>query len=268
MLRLSPSRIGDFKICPQLFKYRAIDRLPEPPSLAATRGSIVHLALENLYALPAQERQLDTAIEILHEAWSSYIDADMGEALFESEDHKAKVEAASERYIQNYFQLETPTKIDPVGREIRLQAEIGGVNIVGILDRLDRSEDGTWIISDYKTGSTPEIDRSTSAFFAMRIYAVLFYNIFGTLPAQLRLLYLDAPESYVLEIAQRDAQSTTQIVKAISSAIARSVEKNDWRARRSGFCRICSFKGICPAWAEENRVEDHVGITTPTSRNR
>ena len=49
---LSPSRAADFKQCPLLYRLRAIDRLPEPPSAAQLRGSVVHAALEQLYTLP------------------------------------------------------------------------------------------------------------------------------------------------------------------------------------------------------------------------
>ena len=57
---LSPSRASDFKQCPLLYRFRAIDRLPEPTSSAQLRGSVVHAALEQLYALPASERDPDS----------------------------------------------------------------------------------------------------------------------------------------------------------------------------------------------------------------
>src|SRR6266702_4170705 len=38
---LSPSRAGDFLTCPLLYRFRVIDRLPEPPSPAAARGTLV-----------------------------------------------------------------------------------------------------------------------------------------------------------------------------------------------------------------------------------
>ncbi|HEY4866214.1 MAG TPA: PD-(D/E)XK nuclease family protein, partial [Candidatus Dormibacteraeota bacterium] len=43
---LSPSRAGDFLTCPLLYRFRVIDRLPEPPSPAAVRGTLVHAVLE------------------------------------------------------------------------------------------------------------------------------------------------------------------------------------------------------------------------------
>src|SRR5260221_5650066 len=51
-LSLSPSRAGDFLTCPLLYRFRVIDRLPEPPSSAAARGTLVHAVLERLFDQP------------------------------------------------------------------------------------------------------------------------------------------------------------------------------------------------------------------------
>jgi putative RecB family exonuclease len=53
---LSPSRAGDFMRCPLLYRFRVIDKLPEKPSEAATRGTVVHAVLERLFDAPAIER--------------------------------------------------------------------------------------------------------------------------------------------------------------------------------------------------------------------
>src|SRR6476646_3698728 len=73
---LSPSRAADFKQCPLLYRFRAIDRLPEPPSTAQLRGSVVHAALEQLYGLPAAERVPDTALSLVDPAWDRVLAAE------------------------------------------------------------------------------------------------------------------------------------------------------------------------------------------------
>jgi hypothetical protein len=60
-LALSPSRVADFKTCPLLYRFRAIDRLPEPPSAEAVRGTLVHSVLERLFDAPAAARTPDHA---------------------------------------------------------------------------------------------------------------------------------------------------------------------------------------------------------------
>src|ERR1039457_2167453 len=66
---LSPSRAGDFLTCPLLYRFRVIDRLPEPPSAAATRGTLVHAVLERLFDSPAGERTPETARAALQPEW-------------------------------------------------------------------------------------------------------------------------------------------------------------------------------------------------------
>ena len=72
---LSPSRAADFKQCPLLYRFRAIDRLPEPPSTAQVRGSVVHAALEQLYGLPAAQRGPQTVDALVGPAWDQVIAA-------------------------------------------------------------------------------------------------------------------------------------------------------------------------------------------------
>ncbi len=62
---LSPSRASDFMTCPLLYRFRVIDRLPEKPGSAATRGTVVHSVLERLFDLPAAERVPEQAHALL-----------------------------------------------------------------------------------------------------------------------------------------------------------------------------------------------------------
>ena len=66
---LSPSRAADFMTCPLLYRFRVIDKLPEPPSAAAARGTLVHAVLERLFDLAATERTLDAARSLLQPEW-------------------------------------------------------------------------------------------------------------------------------------------------------------------------------------------------------
>ena len=71
-LKLSPSSASDFKSCPQLFKYRALDRLPEPVSANAARGWLVHIVLERLFGEPPEARTPARAEALLEELWDEH----------------------------------------------------------------------------------------------------------------------------------------------------------------------------------------------------
>ena len=66
---LSPSRAADFMRCPLLYRLRVIDKLPEKPSEAATRGTVVHAVLERLFDAPAVERTADRARAMVPGEW-------------------------------------------------------------------------------------------------------------------------------------------------------------------------------------------------------
>ncbi|HZG89732.1 MAG TPA: PD-(D/E)XK nuclease family protein [Pseudonocardia sp.] len=85
---LSPSRAGDFKQCPLLYRFRAIDRLPERPTRAQIRGTLVHAVLERLFELPAEQRLPAAAHALVEPVWADLQESSPGlaEQLFDSPD--------------------------------------------------------------------------------------------------------------------------------------------------------------------------------------
>src|SRR5207302_7259449 len=65
---LSPSKVASFKDCALAFRFSTIDRLPEQPSPWATRGTLVHRALELLFCEPPAARTPATARAKLDQA--------------------------------------------------------------------------------------------------------------------------------------------------------------------------------------------------------
>ncbi|MEX0766916.1 MAG: PD-(D/E)XK nuclease family protein, partial [Microthrixaceae bacterium] len=71
---LSPSKVSSFKDCALAFRFSAIDKLPEPSSMPAVKGTTVHKALELLFehqpdhrTLPAAQICLETALDMMAE---------------------------------------------------------------------------------------------------------------------------------------------------------------------------------------------------------
>ena len=64
-LALSASRANDFRQCPLLYRFRSIDRFPEPTTEAQFKGTVVHAVFERLFDLPLAERIPSAAIDLL-----------------------------------------------------------------------------------------------------------------------------------------------------------------------------------------------------------
>src|SRR5947209_17755012 len=121
---LSPSRAADFKQCPLLYRFRAIDRLPEPASTAQVRGSVVHAALEQLYGLPAAQRGPQTVDALVGPAWEPVLAADP--ELAEQLDAEQPTHRLGEarKVLSGYYRLEDPTRFDPQSCEQRIEVAL------------------------------------------------------------------------------------------------------------------------------------------------
>src|SRR6516162_6899371 len=136
---LSPSRAGDFLTCPLLYRFRVIDRLPEPPSPAAVRGTLVHAVLERLFDRSAADRSPEAARALVAPEWSRLLAAEPELAtLFEDDAERALWLDEVARMVDRYFTLEDPRRIEPAHREMCVEAELAsGLRLRGYIDRLD-----------------------------------------------------------------------------------------------------------------------------------
>jgi putative RecB family exonuclease len=82
------------------------------------------------------------------------------------------------------------------------------------------------------------------------------WRAFGVIPAEIRLVYLSDPAVLTLNPHHRMLVAFERQMQALGKAIARAVEKDDWRTRPSPFCMSCSFHDRCPAWASTSPAED------------
>ncbi len=247
---LSPSRAGDFKTCPQLFKFRAVDRIPEPTSIYQARGTTAHLALQRLFDDPEDQRTPDRLYDLFREAWTEIRGEDEFEGLFEDLEAEREWGMESMALLTNYFSIEDPTSFDPEDRELDMLEDLDGIVIRGILDRMDRDSDGRLIITDYKTGKAPPEKFALSAFFALKIYALLIRNRTGETPKEVRLLYLNGPTLYRLPIEDRQLDAMDGQLRALWNAIQRAMDNDRFPTRRGRLCDWCSYQEICPAFAE------------------
>lgn len=243
---LSPSRAGDFKTCPQLFKFRAVDRLPEPASEYQARGTTAHLALQRLFDLPAERRTPEALFDLFREAWAEVRSTEFKD-MFPTITEERHWGLQGLELLANYFSVEDPASFDPIERELDLVEDLGGITIRGILDRMEEGSDGL-VITDYKTGKAPPERYALPAFFALKIYALLIRRRTGRTPDLLKLIYLNGPTVYTIPVNDAQLDAMDRQLRALWAAIERALENGHFPTRVGRLCDWCSFQEICPAF--------------------
>jgi putative RecB family exonuclease len=247
---LSPSRASDFLTCPLLYRFRVIDRLPEPPSPAAARGTLVHAVLERLFDEPAARRTPQQARALLQPQWERLAAAEPELAgLFADEAERSAWLSEAGVMLDRYFTLEDPTRIEPSDRELAVAAVLdSGLLLRGYIDRLDVAATGEIRIVDYKTGTSPREEFEARALFQMKFYAVALWLTRGQIPKLLQLIYLGNGEIVRYAPDEADLRATVRKIEALWRAIQRARSTGDWRHRQSRLCGWCAHQAICPAY--------------------
>ncbi|MGH9081339.1 MAG: RecB family exonuclease, partial [Acidimicrobiales bacterium] len=120
---LSPSKVTSFRDCALAFRFNAIDRLPEEPTVWTVRGTLVHRVLEHLFWHHEQGgRTLTAATTEFDAAWAALSADPDFVALALSSEEADEFRAEAWALIQNYFALEDPNDVTPVGIELLLEA--------------------------------------------------------------------------------------------------------------------------------------------------
>jgi len=247
---LSPSRAGDFLTCPLLYRFRVVDRLPEPPSLAAVRGTLVHAVLEHLFDQRAPDRTPEAARSLVEPEWERLIaeEPDLASLFADAGELAAWLDGAGVM-LDRYFTLEDPRRIEPAHRELSVEAELAsGLHLRGYIDRLDVAPGGEIRIVDYKTGTAPPEEFEARALFQMRFYALAIWRAQGRVPSMLQLMYLGNGEIVRYQPDESDLLATERKVEALWQAIERALRSGDWRPRPGRICEWCAHQAICPAW--------------------
>jgi putative RecB family exonuclease len=256
---LSPSRAGDFMTCPLLYRYRSIDKLPEEPSPAAVRGTVVHKVLEDLFDLPALQRTPERAQTMVVPSWETLLAAEPElEGMFAGEDGQSDGPEISawlaecRTSLDKYFELEDPRRLEPAERELYVETLLDSKLLLrGFVDRVDVAPDGRVRVVDYKSGRSPGEFFEAKALFQMKFYALVWWKTRGVIPSLLQLIYLGNTEILTYAPDEEDLLATERKVNAIFSAIRTAELTGDWRPRKSRLCDWCSYQAHCPEFGGE-----------------
>lgn len=257
---LSPSSIDLWLQCPRRFYEEKVRGRHGGVSEAALLGTFVHLALEKLMQLPAGERTVAEARKQTLDAWSEFsASKDWLGWVASSEVDVTSFRRRAWGSVCGYFEIENPNGVEVLATERFMSAEVGGVPLRGIVDRVDRDVFDDVVIVDYKTGKVPAPWFRESKFRQLNLYAAMYEVLEGERPDEGRLLFTSFGEVIGTTI---DAESVSGAVDAASTAwveIGDSFAAGRWEPKPGPLCGWCPFVGECEEGLAEVRERRAAG---------
>jgi putative RecB family exonuclease len=246
---LSPSKVASFTHCGLAFRFSAIDRIYEPPSIHTTKGTIVHRCLELLFwDFDAGQRSREVALAQIPRVRDEYAEHPEYVELNLSADDEIVFWDDVKVLVLNLFRLEDPNDVKVLGTELRLEADIGGVKVRGIIDRLELAPDGALVVTDYKTGTAPKVQYEAKRMSGVHFYAAMCEATIGRRPDRIQLLHLREPEAIITVPTDQSVRGLTMRTSAVWKAIESACERDNFKPSPGPLCSWCSFQQWCPTF--------------------
>ena len=236
-MRLSYSSINTYETCPAKFKFQYEDRLPQARSPALAFGDSLHRALHVFHNRPVP---VAPALAELHEM----LDAVWVSDGFSSESEERMYRDHGEQVLAQYHRENAPEYRIPAALEHRFTIEVEGVEIGGVIDRMDRIPGGGYEIIDYKTNRRLPPQARIDRDLQLSVYHLAAKQVWGIEPERLTLYFL-LPNQRMT--TSRSPAQIDELRRRIA-LVAERVETGHFEARENPLCNWCDFQHLCPVF--------------------
>ena len=245
---VSPSSASTFRQCQRRWGFRYVDKLPDPPGIAALVGTFVHRVLEELLAVEPSCRSLDVAKTLARDLWpeiehdAAYVDLGLDQAAGKA------VRWDAWRLVEGYFAIEDPARVEVIEREQRLEVELDGVPFVGIVDLVEQRS-GHVVVTDYKTGKPPGERFQADRLHQVQLYAAALDAV-GMRAERARLLYVRG-RSIDTDVTDSSIGAAVETLQSTWSKIVEAERSGTFEPTTGPLCAWCPYQEHCP----EGRAE-------------
>jgi len=201
-------------------------------------GQNVHSTLTDFLSIvPVENRTVETAEDLLRRKWRRNRE---GFADSEEERQWGERALAQLRWFVNTQRVD----VHPLMLERFHEAPVSE-NLVlnGRIDRIDRIDDGSLHVIDYKTGRMPEQVDS----FQLLLYALILSRTLTYPVSKVSYLYLDDGMWHTFDIAEGNLHEARGGVLEVAGAIDQETKYPEVIGL---LCRFCDFLEICEARTE------------------
>ena len=255
---LRQSMVTSYVQCPKKFYAQYEDGLNES-SIFTKMGTAIHGALEDVMTIYKTENKYpeqDKVEAILTKWW-----LDHG---INDKDHFIKYKDM----LSDYVQRVQHDDIQIIGIEYEFETEIDGIPLTGTIDRIDRIDEETIIVIDYKSNMMPfsraDIDESIQFHqYAMALNTPKIKKEVGGFKhiiCRYEMLRHGYPQDRVFHDvdSNEDIKNYTEWVTLLYKKI---MEGTDREPSINQYCAFCSIRGNCEAY--QAMIMEEVPHTNP-----
>ena len=164
-MTLSATRIENYETCPLRFKMEADWNLPGEPVPAMQFGNAVHTSLKGYYDAVCAGRPLT------REQFLNIFEEQLKISPFDDPHQKELYRSQGFDQLGEFYDLRNQEPAPHVlATEKFFELMIGGVKVIGRIDRTDQLPDGSIAIVDYKTGN-PRDQEDADKSLQLSVYA-------------------------------------------------------------------------------------------------
>lgn len=269
--RYSHSKITTFKQCGFKYKKHYVDGVKiNFDTVEAFMGRLVHEALQELY-LSLQKGNvlsMDQLLEFYRLSWDGQWNQDVRivRSGYTADYYRLK----GDECLRNYYKRYHPFDQDvTVGLEMSFSFALNeSYDMFGIIDRLSRTKDGTFVVHDYKTSDTLPEQEAIDANLQLPLYELGVKNLrLGA--EQIRLVYhylvFDKEFSPGFGMTLPEEERVRKELIADISLIKQVQQAGDFSPNESALCSWCAYKSMCPVFLPQDLfssqiVDDYVDL--------
>jgi len=246
---LSSSSAGTFVQCPQKWKFRYIDRLPDPPGRAALLGTFAHAVLEHLFQERPESRTKEKAIAIATSLWPQMDNNPDFIALDLSDAEKIEFKHDCKSAFTGVWQIEKydPQMVEVESTERDVKVQLGDVPFRGIIDLVHR-ENGELIVSDFKSGKKPRSARDKEEKMKqVLLYAAALLEADKEAVNKVRLVFIGEKTNVDIEsdVTELSLEKPIEELNQTWNELQTACNDGSFETRTSALCEWCPYVLEC-----------------------